>query len=109
MSPSDFVLEKQPVKCNVTQIPVNASDATAGHKLQELTKDQLIVSSWNKSTSWTCVVLLRARKTKGLFLVRGLKLSDIKPPSRDCLAFMDRMKTLERPDLDRNMQSKQKN
>ena len=38
-----------------------------------------------------------------MFLVQGLKLSDIKPPSRDYLSFMERMKKLDRFDLDRNM------
>ena len=102
VSPNDCVLEKQAMKCNITQISVNASDAITGHKLQGLTKDQLIVYSWHKSTSWIYVVLSRVRKLEGLFLVKGLRLRDIKPPSRDYLAFMDRMRILEKFDLERS-------
>jgi hypothetical protein len=102
VSPNDFVLEKQPMWCSITQIPVISSDAITGHKLQGLTKDQLIIYSWNKTTSWIYVVLSRVRTIGGLFLVKSLKLSDIKPPSRDYLAFIGRMKTLQQVDLDRS-------
>ena len=56
---NNFVPEKQATRCNITQIPVNSSNAITGHKLQGLTKDQLI--SWNKTTSWMYVVLSRTR------------------------------------------------
>ena len=84
------------MKYKINQIPVNSSDAITGHKLQELTKDQLIVYSWNKSTSWIYVVLSRVRTLKGLFLLKRLRLRDIKPPSKDYLVFMERMKKLKR-------------
>ena len=32
---------------NATQFPVNSNIATTGHKLQGMTKDNLIVQSWN--------------------------------------------------------------
>ena len=83
VAPNDFVSEKQNMKCKINQIPVNSSDAITGHKLQGLTKDQLIVYSWNKSTHWIYVVLSRVRTLKDLFLPKGLRLKDIKPPSRD--------------------------
>ena len=86
----------------MTQIPINASDAITGHKLQGLTKDHIIVYSWNKSTSWIYVVLSRVRKLSGLYLVRGLKLSDIKPPSRDYLLFMQRMEKIQDSELARH-------
>ena len=103
ISPNDLVLEQQLMKCNLTQIPVNASVAITGHTLQGLTKDQLVVYSWMKSTSWMYAVLSRVRTLQGLFLLQCLKLSDIKPPSRDYLVFMERTRNLERFDLDRNM------
>ena len=37
VAPDDFVSEKQTMKCKITQIPVNSSDAITGHKLQRLT------------------------------------------------------------------------
>ena len=99
--PSDLMLETVSMKCTMKQIPVNASDAITGNKLQGLTKDNLIVYSWNKSTMWIYVVLSRVRTLKGLFLMKSLKLSDIKPPSSDYLAFMNRIKNIERVDLER--------
>ena len=45
VSPNNFVSEKQPMWCSITQIPVISSDAITGHKLQGLTKDQLIIYS----------------------------------------------------------------
>ena len=103
IAPNDFVSETQTMKCRVTQIPVNSSDAITGHKLQGLTKDQLIVYSWNRCTSWIYVVISRVRTLEGLFLLKGLRLKDIKPPSMDYLAFMKRMKRLEKTDLDRSL------
>jgi hypothetical protein len=53
--PHDSMAEQDKVKmkwCSVTQIPVDASDAITGHKLQGLTKDNLIVVSWSNSTNW---------------------------------------------------------
>ena len=43
VSPNDFVSEKQPMCCSITQIPFISSDAITGQKLQGLTKDQLII------------------------------------------------------------------
>ena len=102
VSPNDLVKEKQPMNCMMTQIPINSSDAITGHKLQGLTKDHIIVYSWNKSTSWIYVVLSRVRKLSGLYLVRSLKLSDIKPPSRDYLLFMQRMEKVQDSELTRH-------
>ena len=34
---------------NITQFPVNTTITTIGHKLQQMSKDKLIVHSWNCS------------------------------------------------------------
>mmetsp|Transcript_179 Transcript_179/g.273 ORF Transcript_179/g.273 Transcript_179/m.273 type:complete len:102 (+) Transcript_179:1-306(+) len=93
--------DKVRMKCSVTQIPVNASDAITGHKLQGLTKDNVIVFSWSNSTNWIYVVLSRVRTLSGLYLFQKLKLADIKPPSRDYLAFLERMRALQGEELER--------
>ena len=90
------------MNCMMTQIPIKSSDAITGHKLQGLTKDHIIVYSWNKSTSWIYIVLSRVRKLSGLNLVRGLKLSDIKPPSQDYLLFMQQMEKIQDSELTRH-------
>ena len=59
----------------VTQIPVNSNIATTGHKLQGMSKDTLIVNSWNyQFSNWIYVVLSRVRTLSGLFLCRPLDL-----------------------------------
>ena len=46
---------------------VNSNIETTGHKLQGMTKNQLIVSSWMYSTrNWVYVVLSRVKELKGL-------------------------------------------
>ena len=88
--------------CGITQILVISSDVITGHKLQGLTKDNLIVYSWNKITEcWMHVVLSRVKTLEGLFLVRPLKLTDIKPPSKEYLSFLQRMKDMQTTELER--------
>ena len=44
----------------VMQIPINLNDATMGHKLQGLSKDIVIITSWSSGgifTNWEYVVL----------------------------------------------------
>ncbi|KAL7426537.1 hypothetical protein ACHAXM_000502 [Skeletonema potamos] len=85
------------MKCSVTQIPVNARDAITGHKLQGLRKDNIIVFSW---------ILSRGVRTlEGLYLFQKLNLGDIKPPSRDYLAFLERMRDLEWNELERERET----
>ena len=84
-----------------TQIPVNSSDAITGHKLQGLTKDSLVVYEWDSDTCWIYVVLSRVRTLKGLYLIRPIRRSDIKPASREYLDFMVRMETLANLEVER--------
>lgn len=54
---------------NLTQFPVNTNIATTGHKLQGMSKDNLIVVSWNYAmVNWVYVVLSRVRTLSGLYL-----------------------------------------
>ena len=46
--------------CRMLQIPINLNDATTGHKLQGLSKDIVIITSWPSGgifTNWEYVVL----------------------------------------------------
>jgi len=38
--------KKQAMRCNMTQILANSNDGTTGHKLQGMSKDVIIVTSW---------------------------------------------------------------
>ena len=80
-----------------TQLPINMNDATTGHKLQGMSKDQLIVVSWTFISNWIYVVLSRVRTLKGLFLLKPLPtdcLDKFQVP-RDLQAFERRMHSLE--------------
>ncbi|KAL7491429.1 hypothetical protein ACHAWT_000795 [Skeletonema menzelii] len=104
----DFPLHENlpPIKVGnavVRQFPVNSNLATTGHKLQGMSKDVLIVNSWDyRCANWVYVVLSRVRTRKGLFLVRPLDLDkDFNVPQK-LLDFEERMKRLkEQPIMDR--------
>jgi len=59
-------------RCKMMQIPANSNDATTGHKLQGMSKDAIIVSSWPTGSfaamfkNWEYVVLSWVRATKGV-------------------------------------------
>jgi hypothetical protein len=59
--------KKVTVRCRMKQIPANSNDATTGHKLQGISKDAIIVSSWPTGNlavmfkNWEYVVLSRVR------------------------------------------------
>ena len=58
---------------NITHFGVNSNIATAGHKLQGMSKDNIIVTSWNyRFKNWTYLVLSRVRTLAGLFLLEKL-------------------------------------
>ena len=60
------------------QFPLNTNDATTGHKLQGMSKDQLIVTSLDgisKWPNWAFTVISRVRKLEGLFLCKPLTSS----------------------------------
>ena len=81
--------------------PASAAPAAVTHPTQRSsTKDNLIVYSWNKITEWIYVVLSRVKTLEGLFLVRPLKLTDIKPPSKEYLSFLQRMKDMQTTELE---------
>lgn len=101
VTPHDAATESLKMSAKFTQIPVNSSDAITGHKLQGLTKDSLVVYEWDSDTCWIYVVLSRVRTLKGLYLIRPIRRSDIKPASREYLDFMSRMETLANEEVER--------
>lgn len=60
------------------QFPLNSNDATTGHKLQGMSKDYVIVTSWNgvsKWENWPYTIISRARQLKGFFMCKPLPSS----------------------------------
>ena len=98
VSLDDSVNERTLIKqVIITQIPINMNDATTGHKLQGMSVNQLLVTSWSFMENWIYVVLSRVRTLKGLFLLKSLPKKSLEkfgvPP--ELKAFEYRMRELE--------------
>ena len=65
---------REMVKMKATQLPVISNQATAGHKLQGASINQLFVNNWNYTTKWPYVVLSRLRSSEGLYLHNKLSM-----------------------------------
>ncbi len=74
-------------QCKMKQIPANSSDATTGHKLQGMSKDAIIVSSWPTRglaatfTNQENVVLSHVQTLSGLYLVKPIDMENSFKPS----------------------------
>jgi hypothetical protein len=84
VSVKEFVVSKKKIQfnCRMKQIPANTSDATTGHKLQGMSKNVIIVTSWPTGfKNWEYVVLSRARTLSGLYLVKPINMNKSFKPS----------------------------
>jgi hypothetical protein len=83
----------------ILQLPLMMNDATTGHKLQGMSKNKLVVVSWNMGTAnWVYVVLSRVRTLNGLYLLKPLPrdcLDKFQVPA-DLIVFEQHMRDLER-------------
>lgn len=81
----------------VKQFGVNSNIATTGHKLQGMSKDKLIVCSWNYSfDNWIYVVLSRVRTLSGLYLCERLDENKDFPVDPLILAEERRLEAIEK-------------
>jgi hypothetical protein len=68
--------------CKMKQIPAISNDATTGHKLQGMSKDVIVVTSWLTRglaamfKNWEYVVLSRVRTLSGLYLVEPIDMEN---------------------------------
>ena len=86
------------LKCKMTQFPVNCNDATTGHKLQGMSKDVVIVTSWPSTSlfkNWEYVVLSRVRTHDGLYLFQKLPMDKDFSPSEELSLFFKRARAKE--------------
>jgi hypothetical protein len=80
----------------MTQIPANTYDASTGHKLQGMSKDAIIVTSWPTGfKNWEYVVLSRVRTLSGLYLVNAIDLEKSFKPSQQLKSYNEYAKTQE--------------
>jgi hypothetical protein len=83
------------------QISANINDATTGHKLHEMSKDVIVVSSWPTGglatmfKNWEYVVLSRVRTLSGLYLVEPIDMDkSLKPSSELKMKMQDEKKQI---------------
>ena len=85
-------------RCKMVQIPANSNDATTSHKLQGMSKDAIIVSSWPTGSlaamfkNWEYVVLSRVRTLSGLYLVKPIDMDKSFQPYPQLAAYMDKIR-----------------
>ena len=83
-------------KVKVTQLPVNCNIVIAGHKLQELSKDSLVVNFWGCNfENWVYIVLSRVRTKVGLTIICKLDMHKSFKVPKILLSFERRMKERE--------------
>jgi hypothetical protein len=64
------------------QIPANSNDTTTGHKLQAMSKDVIVVTSWPTGglaamfKNWEYVILSRVCTLSGLYLVEPIDMEN---------------------------------
>jgi hypothetical protein len=72
--------KKVTFQCKMKQIPANNNDATTSHKLQGISKDAIIVSSWPTGSlaamfkNWEYVILSCVQTLSGLYLVKPIDM-----------------------------------
>jgi hypothetical protein len=76
--------KRENIKIQLTQIPVNISNARTVHKLQGRSIDNLFVSCLNYTDNWIYVALSRVKTSKGLFLRHKINRSRVKPMKKEC-------------------------
>ena len=103
--------KKVAFRCKLKQIPANSNDATTGHKLQGMSKDAIIVSSWPTGglaamfKNWEYVVLSRVRTLSGLYLVKPIDMDKSFKPSPHLASYMDKIRKFEEDMLEKRKQA----
>ncbi len=93
------------------QIPANSNDATTGHKLQGMSKDAIIVSSWPTGSlaavfkNWEYVVLSCVQTLSGLYLAKPIDMDKSFQPSPQITSYMDKIRKLEKDMLEKCQQA----
>ena len=100
--PHQMSKTKVAFRCKMFQLPVNLNDATTGHKLQGMSKDVIIITSWPKggmatwTKNWEYVVLSRVRSLDGLYLLEPIDLEKSFKPSEELEQYLRTVQTKEK-------------
>ena len=90
----------------MNQIPANSNDGTTGHKLQGMSKKEIILLSWPTGglskifKNWEYVVLSRVRTLSGLYLVDPIDMEKSLDPSSQLRSYIDKIKKNKKDILD---------
>ena len=88
-----------------TQFVVNSIIATTGYKLQGISKDTLIVNSWNYGfANWIYVVLSRIRTLSSLYMCSPLDMNKSFKVPEKLIQFEGRVKLRETAFLNKRRQ-----
>ena len=85
----------------MTQIPANSNNATTGHKLQGMSKDAIVVTSWPTGglaamfKNWEYVVLSRVHTLSGLYLVEPIDMDKSFKPSTELKTYIENARQKE--------------
>ena len=88
----------------MTQLPININDATTGHKLQGISKDAVIITSWPKGglfKNLEYTVLSRVRTLDGLFLFKDIDKEKLFKPSDELKVSFQHTRTTEKHSIER--------
>ncbi len=99
VKPHQFATTNMKFKCCMTQLPINLNDATTGHKLQGMSKDAIIITSWPKGglfRNWEYVVLSRVRSLSGLYLFKEIDMKKSFKPSEELRLFFLRERAIQK-------------
>jgi hypothetical protein len=83
------------------QIPAYSNDATTGRKLQGMSKDVIVITSWPTGglavmfKNWEYVVLSRVRTLSGLYLGEPIDMEKLFKPSSELKRYIENAKQKE--------------
>jgi hypothetical protein len=83
------------IQCKMKQIPASINDATTGHRLQGMSKDDIIVASWPTKLlfrNWEYVVLSCVRTVSGLYLIKPININKSFRPSDELKRYIEHAK-----------------
>ena len=94
--------KKVKFRCKMNQISANSNDATTGHKLQGMSKNIIIVSSWSTAglskvfKNWEYVVLSCVRTLLGLYLFEPIDMDKPFNPSPELISYIEKARKKEK-------------
>jgi hypothetical protein len=93
------------------QIPANSNYVTTGYKLQGMSKDAIIVSSWPTGSlvamfnNWEYVVLSCVRTLSGLYLIKPIDMDKSFQPSPELTSYMDKIRKFEKDIMEKHQEA----